>query len=64
MMHQAAALYNQGYSQRDIAAKLNISHKKVLQLLVTAGAVETDESRMFAQGMTVEQIAAALGKAG
>lgn len=59
---EAVRLHEEGYSQRDIAAKLNISHKKVLQILVSAGAIETEESRMFAQGMTVEQIAAALGK--
>lgn len=59
---EVSRLYREGYSQRGIAAKLNICHKKVLQLLVTAGEVETDESRMYAQGMTVEQIATALGK--
>ena len=59
---QASSLYEQGYSQREIAAKLNLSHKKVLQMLVTSGMIETDESRMYAQGYTVEQIAETLGK--
>lgn len=59
---KAVALYEQGYSQRDIAAKLDISTKKVLQILVTAGAVETDESRLYAQGYSVKQICSMLDK--
>lgn len=62
ILNEVADLYAVGYSQRDIAAQLGVNRKKVLQILVTAGALETDESTLYAQGYTVEQIAALLGK--
>lgn len=47
---------------KDIARRLNISHGKVLKILVTAGALETEESKLYIQGKTVPEIAQILGK--
>ena len=55
-------LWEQNPSMRDIARRLNISHGKVLKILVTAGALETDESKLYVQGKTVPEIAQILGK--
>lgn len=55
-------LYEQEISQAEIARRLNISNKKVLKILVTTGAVETEESRLYNQGLTVAEIAKQLGK--
>ena len=55
-------LYEQGTSVKEIARRLNIGHQKVLQILVTAGLAETDESRLQKQGKTVEEICEILGK--
>lgn len=55
-------LWEQNPSMKDIARRLNISHGKVLKILVTAGALETDESKLYVQGKTVPEIAQILGK--
>lgn len=55
-------LWEQNPSMKDISRRLNISHGKVLKILVTAGAVETEESKLRAQGKTVHEIAQILGK--
>lgn len=51
-------LWEQGSSQKEISRRLNISEAKVRKILITTGAIETEESKMFAAGKTVEQIAA------
>ena len=58
----ALRLWEQDLSQKEIARRLNISEQKVRRILVTAGAIQTEESKLHAQGQTVEEIAAALGK--
>lgn len=55
-------LWEQNPSRKDISRRLNISHGKVLKIPVTAGAVETEESKLRAQGKTVPEIAQILGK--
>ena len=55
-------LWEQNPSMKDIARRLNISHGKVLKILVTAGAVETTESKLYAAGKTLPEIAQILEK--
>ena len=55
-------LWEQNPSMRDISRRLNISGGKVQKILVTAGALETDESKLYVQGKTVPEIAQILGK--
>ena len=55
-------LWEQETSQKEIARRLRISEQKVCKILVTSGAIETDESRLKRLGMTVPQIAEKLGK--
>ena len=50
-------LWEQGASQKEISRRLNISEAKVRKILITTGAIETDESKLLAAGKTVEQIA-------
>ena len=55
-------LYEQGVSVKEIARRLNIGNQKSMQILVTAGLVETDESRLQKQGKSVDEICELLGK--
>lgn len=55
-------LHEQGSSKKEISRRLNISHGKVTKILVTAGLIETEESRLYQSGMTVAQIADKLEK--
>ncbi len=55
-------LWEQELSRKEIARRLNISFQKVTKILVTAGALETPESKLYAQGYNLAQIAAALGE--
>nr|DAG56365.1 MAG TPA: Protein of unknown function (DUF1670) [Caudoviricetes sp.] len=55
-------LWEQEHSIKDISRRLNISHGKVLKILVTAGAVETAESKMYSQGKSTAEISEALNK--
>lgn len=55
-------LWEQELSRKEIARRLGISFQKVTKILVTAGALETPESRLYAQGYSLAQIAAALGE--
>lgn len=55
-------LWEQNTSQKEIARRLRISEQKVCKILVTAGAIETEESKLQKQGMTVTQIAERLEK--
>lgn len=55
-------LWEQGCSQKEICRRLNLSNCKVRKILVTIGAIETDESKLYAAGKTVEQIAEITGK--
>ena len=55
-------LWKQKISQREIARRLKISQPKVRKILVTAGAVDTEEARLYRDGLTVDQIAQKLGK--
>lgn len=57
-----ARLWEQKCSQREIANRLNISEPKVRKILITIGAIETDESQLFATGLSIEEIADKLGK--
>lgn len=57
-----ARLWEQKCSQREIANRLNISGPKVRKILITIGAIETDESRLFTAGLSIEEIADMLGK--
>lgn len=55
-------LWEHDFSKKEIARKLNLSHGKVTKILVTIGAIETEEAQMLASGMTVKEIAAKLDK--
>ena len=55
-------LWEQGTSQKEICRRINISNTKVRKILITIGAIETDESKLYAAGKTVEQIAEITGK--
>lgn len=55
-------LWEQECSQKEIARRLNISESKVRKILVTTGAIETDESRLLKSGLSVSEIAEKLGK--
>jgi len=55
-------LREQGCSLAEISRRLKISHNKVTQILVTAGLYNTEEARLYAQGLTVPEIAARLDK--
>lgn len=55
-------LWKQKISQREIARRLNISQQKVKKILVTAGAIDTEEAKLYRTGLAVEQIAQKLGK--
>lgn len=53
-------LWEHELSRKEIARRLNISFQKVTKILVTAGALETPESKLYTQGYSLAQIAAAL----
>ena len=55
-------LWEQGCSQKEICLRLNLSNSKVRKILVTIGAIETNESNLYAAGKTVEEIAEITGK--
>lgn len=55
-------LWEQELSQKEISRRLRISEQKVCKILVTVGAIETEESRMIKSGLTVSEIAEKLGK--
>lgn len=55
-------LWEQDTSQKEIARRLRISEQKVCKILVSSGAIETDESKLQKSGLTVQQIAEKLGK--
>ena len=55
-------LREQGCSIAEIARRVNVAHTKVTQILVTAGLYETEEARLYAQGLSVPEIAEKLGK--
>lgn len=51
-------IHENSWWRREIANRLGISSPKVRKILLTIGAIQTDESRMHAAGMTVAEIAA------
>ena len=55
-------LWEQDYSQKEIARRLRISEQKVCKILVTAGSIETEESKLLKAGLAVKQIAEKLEK--
>lgn len=55
-------LWEQDCSQKEIARRLNLSEQKVRKILVTAGAIETEESKLYAKGYTAAQIMELTGK--
>ena len=55
-------LWEQELSQKEISRRLKISEQKVCKILVTVGAIETEESRMIKSGLSVSEIAEKLGK--
>lgn len=55
-------LWEQHYSQRAIARALKISEPKVRKILITVGAISTAESRLYAAGHSLQEIAAITGK--
>lgn len=57
-----ARLWEQKCTQREIANRLKISEPKVRKILISIGAIETDESRLFATGLSIEEIADMMGK--
>lgn len=55
-------LWEQGANPTEISRRLNLSWQKTTKILITIGAIETEESRLHAQGMSVAAIAEKLGK--
>lgn len=55
-------LWEQGCSRKEIERRVNISHNKVVQILVTYGYIKTAESELAAQGKSVEEICDILQK--
>ncbi len=55
-------LWEQGLCQTEIARRLNLSDAKTRKVLLTVGLIATEESRLYAQGMSVDAIAAKLRK--
>lgn len=55
-------LWEQHYSQSEIARRLKISQPKVRKILLTIGAISTEESKLYAAGHTLEQIVEITGK--
>ena len=55
-------LWKKGFSKKEISRRLNISEHKVRKILVTIGAIEPEESRLYASGYTPEQISQLTGK--
>ena len=57
-----ARLWEQHCSVREIARRVKISEAKVNKILLTIGAVSPDDSKLLAAGLSVDAIAARLGK--
>lgn len=55
-------LWEQDISQKEIARRLHISEQKVCKILVTVGAIETEECKLLKSGLTVPEIAERLEK--
>lgn len=55
-------LWEQDLTRNQIASRMGISKQKVSRVLITVGAVETEEAALYEQGYTVEQIMQELGK--
>ena len=55
-------LWCQECSQKEISFRLHISPAKVRKILVSVGAIETYESKLYAAGHTPEQISQITGK--
>lgn len=55
-------LWEQNYSQNEIAHHLKISQQKVRKILLTIGAISTEESELYTDGHTLEQIVEITGK--
>lgn len=55
-------LWEQECSLNEICRRLNLSKSKVRKILITSGYIETDESKMLKDGLTVREIAAILDK--
>ena len=55
-------LWCQECSQKEISFRLHISTAKVRKILVTIGAIETEESKLYSAGHTQEQISQITGK--
>lgn len=60
---RVAELWRRGFSQKQIALRLEIGYQKVRKILLTLGAIDTQEAHLFAEGFSLEQIAEATGKA-
>lgn len=55
-------LWDQGASGKEICRRTGLSHTKVTKILVTLGAIVTDESALQQQGLSISEIAATLEK--
>lgn len=55
-------LLAQGCSPLEIGHRLNLSPARVRKTLITIGAIETEESKLYAQGKSIEEIAQILGR--
>lgn len=55
-------LWEQGANPTEISRRLNLSWQKTTKILITIGAIETEESRRFAKGESVAHIAASMEK--
>lgn len=62
VFYAVSNLWKKGFSKKEISHRLNISEHKVRKILVTIGAIETGESKLYAEGYTQEQIIGITGK--
>ena len=63
VMIAASRLREQGVSTKEISRRLHVSEQKVRKILVTIGAIDTEEAKLYQQGMTIDEIAKKLNKA-
>lgn len=61
LYREVVSLWKRGFGAKRISEDLPVSYPTVYRMLITAGLVETEESRLFASGMSVDGISRTLG---
>ena len=63
LMIAASRLREQGVSTKEISRRLNVSEQKVRKILVAIGAIDTEEAKLYRQGMSIDEIVKKQNKA-